>query len=129
MSGCYGNGIDVKMLCVYNALLCNVHGFLTEQFLIVALFLFFLEIIVLLPIRIIHLTTVTLIWFSNLIFSIDTLELYHIENDTRTAITLIKKGIAWWTDKNVKFRNPKGDGNLTALFQGKKYVNVYYALI
>lgn len=48
----------------------------------------------------------------------DTLELYHIENDTRTAITLIKKGIAWWTDKNVKFRNPKGDGNLTALFQG-----------
>ncbi|XP_015714533.1 cell cycle control protein 50A [Coturnix japonica] len=49
----------------------------------------------------------------------DTLELYHIENDTRTAITLIKKGIAWWTDKNVKFRNPTGDGkNLTALFQG-----------
>ncbi|XP_072186915.1 cell cycle control protein 50A [Excalfactoria chinensis] len=49
----------------------------------------------------------------------DTLELYHIENDTRTPIPLIKKGIAWWTDKNVKFRNPTGDGkNLTALFQG-----------
>ncbi|NXC43443.1 CC50A protein, partial [Penelope pileata] len=49
----------------------------------------------------------------------DTLELFHIENDTWTRITLIKKGIAWWTDKNVKFRNPTGDGNnLTALFQG-----------
>ena len=60
-------------------------------------------------------------WFSNLIFSLDTLELYRIDNDTRTPITLIKKGIAWWTDKNVKFRNPTGDGNnLTALFQGKK---------
>lgn len=60
-------------------------------------------------------------WFSNLTFSLDTLELYRIDNDTRTPITLIKKGIAWWTDKNVKFRNPTGDGNnLTALFQGKK---------
>ncbi|XP_037986614.1 cell cycle control protein 50A [Motacilla alba alba] len=49
----------------------------------------------------------------------DTLELYRIDNDTRTPIPLIKKGIAWWTDKNVKFRNPTGDGNnLTALFQG-----------
>ncbi|NXM90865.1 CC50A protein, partial [Oenanthe oenanthe] len=49
----------------------------------------------------------------------DTLELYRIDNDTRTPITLTKKGIAWWTDKNVKFRNPTGDGNnLTALFQG-----------
>ncbi|NXH20685.1 CC50A protein, partial [Bucco capensis] len=49
----------------------------------------------------------------------DTLELYRVENDTRTPIPLIKKGIAWWTDKNVKFRNPTGDGNnLTALFQG-----------
>lgn len=58
-------------------------------------------------------------WLSNLIFSLDTLELYRIDNDTRTPITLIKKGIAWWTDKNVKFRNPTGDGNnLTALFQG-----------
>ncbi|XP_071597645.1 cell cycle control protein 50A isoform X2 [Heliangelus exortis] len=49
----------------------------------------------------------------------DTLELFRIENNTRTRITLVKKGIAWWTDKNVKFRNPTGDGNnLTALFQG-----------
>ncbi|KAF1676894.1 Cell cycle control protein 50A, partial [Pygoscelis papua] len=49
----------------------------------------------------------------------DTLELYRIDNGTEISITLIKKGIAWWTDKNVKFRNPTGDGNnLTALFQG-----------
>lgn len=66
-------------------------------------------------------------WSSNLILSLDTLELYRIDNDTRTPITLIKKGIAWWTDKNVKFRNPTGDGNnLTALFQGKKRKKVKF---
>ncbi|XP_067388806.1 cell cycle control protein 50A [Emydura macquarii macquarii] len=48
----------------------------------------------------------------------DTLELFRIDNETRIRITLNKKGIAWWTDKNVKFRNPSGDtNNLTAIFQ------------
>ncbi|XP_019393194.1 PREDICTED: cell cycle control protein 50A [Crocodylus porosus] len=48
----------------------------------------------------------------------DTLVLYRIDNETRIPIHLNKKGIAWWTDKNVKFRNPSGDANnLTALFQ------------
>ncbi|XP_006004105.1 cell cycle control protein 50A [Latimeria chalumnae] len=50
----------------------------------------------------------------------DTLELNHIDpNGTAVPIPLVKKGIAWWTDKNVKFRNPSG--NLTSLeasFQG-----------
>uniref|UniRef100_A0A8D0CBH7 Cell cycle control protein n=1 Tax=Salvator merianae TaxID=96440 RepID=A0A8D0CBH7_SALMN len=50
----------------------------------------------------------------------DTLRLFRIDrNETAPVpIPLIKKGIAWWTDKNVKFRNPVGDtNNLTILFQ------------
>ena len=34
-------------------------------------------------------------------------------------ITLKKKGIAWWTDKNVKFRNPPGTDPLEERFKGK----------
>ncbi|KAJ6665812.1 hypothetical protein lerEdw1_001284 [Lerista edwardsae] len=49
----------------------------------------------------------------------DTLTLRHIDNNESILIPLNKKGIAWWTDKNVKFRNPVGDGNnLTILFNG-----------
>ncbi|XP_030626453.1 cell cycle control protein 50A-like isoform X2 [Chanos chanos] len=56
---------------------------------------------------------------ANSLFN-DTLELFYIDpNGTRTPIPLIKKGIAWWTDKHVKFRNPGGNNsNLTAIFQG-----------
>lgn len=51
---------------------------------------------------------------------VDTLTLYHIDENGTHLIPLKKKGIAWWTDKNVKFRNPVGeDNNLTALFHGK----------
>ncbi|XP_053142892.1 cell cycle control protein 50A [Hemicordylus capensis] len=50
----------------------------------------------------------------------DTLELFRLEhNGTYQSIHLNKKGIAWWTDKNVKFRNPVQDGkNLTTVFNG-----------
>ncbi|AWP16712.1 putative cell cycle control protein 50A-like [Scophthalmus maximus] len=55
---------------------------------------------------------------ANSLFN-DTLELYHIDsNGTRNTIPLVKKGIAWWTDKHVKFRNPGGNNNLTAAFRG-----------
>ncbi|KAL4649018.1 cell cycle control protein 50A [Arapaima gigas] len=56
---------------------------------------------------------------ANSLFN-DTLELFYNEpNGTKTQIPLLKKGIAWWTDKHVKFRNPTGDNaNLTAIFQG-----------
>uniref|UniRef100_A0A6I8NU19 Cell cycle control protein n=1 Tax=Ornithorhynchus anatinus TaxID=9258 RepID=A0A6I8NU19_ORNAN len=48
----------------------------------------------------------------------DTLELLRIDNDTMSPIPLNKRGIAWWTDKNVKFRNPSGaTHNLSALFK------------
>ncbi|KAM4772249.1 cell cycle control protein 50A [Rhinophrynus dorsalis] len=43
----------------------------------------------------------------------DTLHLFQIVNGDEIEIKLIKKGIAWWTDKNVKFKNPTG--NTTSL--------------
>lgn len=43
-----------------------------------------------------------------------------MDNGTKTEIILIKKGIAWWTDKNVKFRNPTGDYNLSYIFTGNQ---------
>ncbi|KAF4084091.1 hypothetical protein AMELA_G00124760 [Ameiurus melas] len=54
---------------------------------------------------------------ANSLFN-DTFELYYVQdNGNKTGIPLVKKGIAWWTDKYVKFRNPSGD-NLTAAFEG-----------
>ncbi|KAG9493732.1 cell cycle control protein 50A [Eleutherodactylus coqui] len=41
----------------------------------------------------------------------DTLSLYQIKEGSRVSIKLTKKGIAWWTDKNVKFRNPSGNSS------------------
>ncbi|XP_046872934.1 cell cycle control protein 50A-like [Hypomesus transpacificus] len=55
---------------------------------------------------------------ANSLFN-DTLDLFYIDpNGTKTPIPLVKKGIAWWTDKHVKFRNPGGNDNLTVVFQG-----------
>uniref|UniRef100_A0A8P0PPN7 Cell cycle control protein n=2 Tax=Canis lupus familiaris TaxID=9615 RepID=A0A8P0PPN7_CANLF len=49
----------------------------------------------------------------------DTLELFLVGNESYpTPIPLKKKGIAWWTDKNVKFRNPPGDQSLEERFKG-----------
>ncbi|CAB1461120.1 unnamed protein product [Pleuronectes platessa] len=36
----------------------------------------------------------------------DTFKLFHIVKGTRKQVALDGKGIAWWTDYNVKFRNP-----------------------
>nr|XP_025863246.1 LOW QUALITY PROTEIN: cell cycle control protein 50A [Vulpes vulpes] len=49
----------------------------------------------------------------------DTLELFLVGNESYpTPIPLKKKGIAWWTDKNVKFRNPPGEQSLEERFKG-----------
>lgn len=50
----------------------------------------------------------------------DTLELFYNDpNGTKIQIPLTTTGIAWWTDKHVKFRNPGvNNPNLTAVFQG-----------
>ncbi|KAG8513197.1 Cell cycle control protein 50A, partial [Galemys pyrenaicus] len=49
----------------------------------------------------------------------DTLELFLVSNESEPVpIHLKKKGIAWWTDKNVKFRNPAGTESLEERFRG-----------
>uniref|UniRef100_A0A8C1L123 Cell cycle control protein n=1 Tax=Cyprinus carpio TaxID=7962 RepID=A0A8C1L123_CYPCA len=55
---------------------------------------------------------------ANSLFN-DTLELFYIHpNGSRIAIHLVKTGIAWWTDKHVKFRNPgENNNNLSIVFQ------------
>ncbi|TKS75330.1 Cell cycle control protein 50A P4-ATPase flippase complex beta subunit TMEM30A [Collichthys lucidus] len=52
----------------------------------------------------------------------DTLELFYNDpNGTKVQIPLTNIGIAWWTDKHVKFKNPgvgEANQNLTTAFQG-----------
>ncbi|KAJ8356088.1 hypothetical protein SKAU_G00188820 [Synaphobranchus kaupii] len=56
---------------------------------------------------------------ANSLFN-DTLELHYVTtNGSQISIPLSKKGISWWTDKHVKFRNPGGNNsNLVNAFQG-----------
>lgn len=61
-----------------------------------------------------------LLLINHLYFLTDTLELFYNDpNGTKVPIPLTSTGIAWWTDKHVKFRNPGSNNpNLTAVFQG-----------
>ncbi|KAF7242784.1 Cell cycle control protein 50B [Varanus komodoensis] len=56
---------------------------------------------------------------ANSLFN-DTFELYRqLENGSQEAISLDKRGISWWTDTNVKFRNPEPvNGSLAQAFLG-----------
>ncbi|XP_053701313.1 cell cycle control protein 50A-like isoform X1 [Synchiropus splendidus] len=55
---------------------------------------------------------------SNSLFN-DTLRLYRVDSTgTKTEVSLVKKDIAWWTDKHLKFKNPPGNKNLSLLFEG-----------
>ncbi|TRY95095.1 hypothetical protein DNTS_016336 [Danionella cerebrum] len=49
----------------------------------------------------------------------DTFELYQIINGTKKLVPLDGKGIAWWTDYNIKYRNPTlVNGSLANAFDG-----------
>nr|AAI52182.1 Zgc:91908 [Danio rerio] len=49
----------------------------------------------------------------------DTFELYQIINGTKNLVPLDGKGIAWWTDYNIKYRNPSFvNGSLANAFAG-----------
>ncbi|CAN0223565.1 cell cycle control protein 50A-like [Lampetra fluviatilis] len=48
----------------------------------------------------------------------DTLTLYMANATDNVPVPMIKTGIAWWTDKNVKFQNPEPKNNLTSAFAG-----------
>ncbi|KAG2457039.1 CC50A protein, partial [Polypterus senegalus] len=49
----------------------------------------------------------------------DTLRLlYKKDKNTQIVVPFLNYGIAWYTDKNVKFQNPLPKNNLSAAFQG-----------
>ncbi|XP_015285206.1 PREDICTED: cell cycle control protein 50B-like [Gekko japonicus] len=56
---------------------------------------------------------------ANSLFN-DTFELYYVfSNGTKVKVPLDKRGISWWTDTNIKFRNPEPvDGILALAFNG-----------
>ncbi|NXI59668.1 CC50C protein, partial [Chloroceryle aenea] len=47
----------------------------------------------------------------------DTIDLFYNINSSGIQVPLLKTGNSWWTDKNVKFRNPKSY-NLSSAFAG-----------
>lgn len=52
------------------------------------------------------------------VFPADTIHLFYNLNSSVIQVPLLKTGNSWWTDKNVKFRNPKSY-NLSSAFAGK----------
>ncbi|KAJ8289435.1 hypothetical protein GJAV_G00001270 [Gymnothorax javanicus] len=48
----------------------------------------------------------------------DSFRLYQVVSGQRKEVPLDGKGIAWWTDSNVKFHNPPINGTLAAAFAG-----------
>ncbi|XP_023797968.1 cell cycle control protein 50C-like isoform X2 [Cyanistes caeruleus] len=53
---------------------------------------------------------------ANSIFN-DTIDLFYNHNSSVIQVPLLKTGNSWWTDKNVKFRNPDSY-NLSSAFAG-----------
>ncbi|NXS85701.1 CC50C protein, partial [Erpornis zantholeuca] len=47
----------------------------------------------------------------------DTIDLFYNHNSSVIQVPLLKTGNSWWTDKNVKFRNPESY-NLSSAFAG-----------
>ncbi|XP_030643327.1 cell cycle control protein 50B [Chanos chanos] len=46
----------------------------------------------------------------------DSFKLYHVVNGQPRPVPLDGKGIAWWTDYNIKYRNPTVNGTLASAF-------------
>lgn len=44
--------------------------------------------------------------------------LYHQSVGAEIAVPLLRKGITWYTDKNVKFHNPQTNSTLQQAFEG-----------
>lgn len=52
------------------------------------------------------------------VFPADTIDLFYNYNSSIIQVPLLKTGNSWWTDRNVKFRNPESY-NLSSAFAGK----------
>ncbi|XP_040194631.1 cell cycle control protein 50C-like [Rana temporaria] len=49
----------------------------------------------------------------------DTISLFYLpDSSTKITVPLLKTGNTWWSDKNVKFNNPKPQDNLKQAFAG-----------
>ena len=59
----------------------------------------------------------------------DTFKLYQMVNGTTVEVPFDGKGISWWTDYNIKYRNPPGT-SLKKAFEGKKCFvkNVFFQM-
>lgn len=56
------------------------------------------------------------------LLSSDTISLFYLpDSSTKITVPLLKTGNTWWSDKNVKFNNPKPQDNLIQAFAGKVY--------
>ncbi|XP_058478158.1 transmembrane protein 30C [Solea solea] len=57
---------------------------------------------------------------ANSIFNDSFTLMYHGPSSTPVKVPLLRRGITWYTDKNVKFRNPKMNSsmNLAQVFEG-----------
>ncbi|KAG7501935.1 cell cycle control 50C-like [Solea senegalensis] len=57
---------------------------------------------------------------ANSIFNDSFTLMYHEPSSTPVKVPLLRRGITWYTDKNVKFRNPKMNSsmNLAQVFEG-----------
>lgn len=52
-------------------------------------------------------------------FLSDTITLsYHLNSSIHIEVPMLKSGLTWWTDKYVKFRNPR-TSDLASAFAGK----------
>lgn len=59
------------------------------------------------------------VWFLE-----DTFQLFQIVNGVNKQVPLDGKGIAWWSDYNIKFRNPSVTP-LKNAFNGSNFDSVY----
>ena len=62
------------------------------------------------------------VFFSSILYVKDTFKLFQIIDKRNVQVPFDGKGIAWWTDYNIKYRNPSTIP-LRNAFNGKKKHN------
>ncbi|KAJ1116910.1 hypothetical protein NDU88_005115 [Pleurodeles waltl] len=58
---------------------------------------------------------------ANSMFNDSILLYYHPEGSATVKVPLARTGNSWWSDKNVKFENPKPSDNLEEAFKGTRH--------
>ncbi|XP_060785410.1 transmembrane protein 30C isoform X2 [Neoarius graeffei] len=55
---------------------------------------------------------------ANSMFNDSFMLVHHLSGGAEIAVPLLRQGIAWYTDKNIKFHNPKSNSTLQQAFEG-----------